>query len=491
MMCKAFAFGVLVAAGCTVGAPPGFSAGEQWTFPLVGPLENGLLITPATVKGHGPYLFAIDPDANISAVDKQVVDEAGLRTSGGPKIIDETAIGQTRLYAELVDLEVATLAVARRGVLLFDVGLYDTEGRHLSGILGRDVIADSLVFGFDRDQGVATLSTTRAFTPPPGAIAIRYEDVSGDSGQVAGKYPEGDMVVRGSPQPPSRGGRQERSDDGGRAPVLDPYGDNVPSRINEAERQNYRNNDVLPVPRRLATARIGAAKLTMHLDLGAAVSQLSEASWRDAHLTPTDARLRLIDEAASIRTVSRLGVADGVELDGVTAAQVAFAPFVERRFGKAVVDGALGLDFFRAYAVQVNWDKHTFYVKARGDAAATAAARLGRWGAALPACPHPGCATAAIAAGDAGLGLDVVRDPDAAGRGLELLLGVTSASGKAMAPLIVELPRGVDRVSNPVPPDYAGAAIAVLDVSPFPRPCSGEGGCIVLLDETPGHRPVR
>ena len=185
-------------------------------------------------------------------------------------------------------------------------------------------------------------------------------------------------------------------------------------------------------------------------------------------------------------------MADDVALGEVTASHIAFAPFVELRFGKAVVDGALGLDFFRAYAVHVNWDQRTFYVKARGDAAATAAARLGRWGAALPACRHAGCATAAIATvGGAGLTLDVVRDPEAAGRGLELLLGITSSSGKAMAPLIVELPRGVDQVSNALSQDYAGAAIAVLDASPFPRPCVGDGGCIVPLDDAPGHRPVR
>src|SRR5438552_10541152 len=38
---------LLVLAGCSVGAPSGFSGGDHWTFPLVGPLEDGLLITPA------------------------------------------------------------------------------------------------------------------------------------------------------------------------------------------------------------------------------------------------------------------------------------------------------------------------------------------------------------------------------------------------------------------------------------------------------------
>src|ERR1043165_10108464 len=89
-------------AGCAVGPPAGFSSGDHWTFPLVGPLEDGLLITPATVHGHGPYLFAIDPDANVTEIDKQIVDDAGLRMGSGPHRIDETKPGQTRVYPELL-----------------------------------------------------------------------------------------------------------------------------------------------------------------------------------------------------------------------------------------------------------------------------------------------------------------------------------------------------------------------------------------------------
>jgi hypothetical protein len=429
------------------------------------------------VRGHGPYLFAIDPDANISAVDKQIVEDFDLRTSAGPKIIDEAEIGQTRLYAELLDLRVATLAVARRDVLLFPVGYYDTEGRHISGILGRDVIADSLVFGFDRDQGIATLATTSAFSAPPDAIAIQYENLSGDSGTVSGKYPAGTMVATGSrPRPGESLGPGEK-----REGVVDPYGNNVPSRINEAERQDYRNNDVVPVPRRIAAVQIGNATLTMHLDLGAAVSQLPESIWNEAHLALADAKLRLVDEAASVRYVTRVGVAADVALGSAKARQVTFAPFVDKRFPGRTVEGALGLDFFRGYAVYASWHDRTYYLKARGDAAATATARLGRWGAALPACPHPGCVAAQIVAAEGGPMLAVVRDPEAQGRGLEVLLTPVIA-GKSPASLIVELPRGVDRVDNALPPDYAGAQVQVADVSPFPRVCAGDGGCVVPLD---------
>src|SRR5262249_44374320 len=285
--------GWLVATGCTVGAPPGFSGGEQWTFPLVGPLEDGVLITPATVRGHGPYLFAIDPDATTSAIDKQVVDEAQLKTSAGPKIIDETDTGQTRFYAELVDLQVASLTIARRDVMLFPVGLYDTEGRHLSGILGRDVIADSLVFGFDRDHGIAMLSTTKSFSPPPGAISISYKNLSSQSTAASGT-----------------GGATPARVAGGAGGVV--------------------AATVLPVPRRLATAQVGGAELAMHLDLGAATSQLPESSWGSAHLTPSDATLRLVDEAASVRRVAKAGIAAEVMLGPVKVQHVTFAPFVEQ-----------------------------------------------------------------------------------------------------------------------------------------------------------------
>jgi hypothetical protein len=120
--CKARAFGLLVIAGCAGGAPPASPSGERWTFPLVGPLEDGLLVTPVTVKGHGPYLFAFDPDANFSAIDKQVVDEAELQVGEGPKILDETDTGQIRVYAELLDLRVSTLAIAQRSVTMFPSG---------------------------------------------------------------------------------------------------------------------------------------------------------------------------------------------------------------------------------------------------------------------------------------------------------------------------------------------------------------------------------
>jgi hypothetical protein len=440
-----------IAAGCSVGAPPGFSGGDHWTFPLVGPLEDGVLVTPVMVHGHGPYLFAIDPDANVTAVDKQLADELGLRTAYGPRRIDESDTGQRRLYAELLDVKIANLTIDRRDAMMFPPGFYDTEGRHLRGVLGRDAIADSLVFGFDRDQGIATLSTAHGFKPPPDALPIKYESVSSQSSAFVSNV--------------------DREQAAGQADGQS----GVPT------------TDVMPVPRRLATAQIGAARFAMHLDLGAATSQLAEAKWDRAGLVRADVQLRLVDEAATSRDVTAVGVAPDVALAGAKTFQVTFAPYVEKRFGDTI-DGALGLDFFRPYAVYASWDNRTYFLRLRGDATATLAARLGRWGAALPACPHPGCVTAALGGSGDAVTLEVARDAEAGSRALEVFLGVAPAAGKSAAPLVVELPASAATLSAALPPGYAGATLGVLDVAPFARGCPGEGGCILQVGAASARR---
>lgn len=429
----------LLAAGCLRGAPPWFSKGERWTFPLVGPLEDGLLITPVSINGHGPYLFAFDPDANITAVDKQVVEESGLRVGSGPQRIDETDAEQVRVYAEMVDLKIANLTIDRRDAMVFAVGLYDTEGRHINGILGRDVIADSLVFGFDRDQGLAMLSTAAEFRPPATAIPIRYQAVASRSSSVTTAAPT-------------------------------PAGE-VPTMLDLPP--------VRPVPRRLAIAKIGGSQFAMHLDLGAAVSQLPEARWRRAQLAPAAIQLRLADEAAVWREVTTAAIGK-VAVGGASASPVTFVPYIDRRFSTEGVDGALGLDFFRGFAVHVNWDAETYYLKRREPGAALTA-RLARWGADVPRCPNPGCITAALVEGPRGLVLEVARDPEAANHALEVFLGVTPAIGKAAAPLVVELPSSIGALTAPMSAGYAGATLTVLDVSPFPRSCPGDGGCALVV----------
>ena len=441
-------------AGCGTGTPSGFPKGDHWTFPLVGPLEDGMLITAASVKGKGPYLFSIDPDANITAIDKQVVDEAGLLTGRGPSRFDETGSEQQRGYAELVELKVGNLTIDRRQVMLVPSDFYNTDGRRVNGVLGRDVLGAALVFGFDRDQGIASLATTKVFAPPPDAIAVKYESVPVDP----------TMAIPAS----AAGGMESSNTDDA-------------SRVGVFTRGGGAGLDVTALPRRVAAAKVGDATFNMHLDLGEPASQLREPLWAKAKLAPTDVKRRLVDEVATVREVTRAGVAPSVTVGTAAASNIALVPYVDKRFAIGKVDGSLGLDFFRGYAVYANWDASTMYLKPRGDVAATLTSRLNRWGADVPACPHPGCVTATVTATTGGPRLDIVRDAEAANRAFEIRLGVTGAAGKSVVPLVVELPAKVDKISGGVPGEYEGATLAVIDISPFTRPCSGDAGCVFQL----------
>ena len=62
---------------------------------------------------------------------------------------------------------------------------------------------------------------------------------------------------------------------------------------------------------------------------------------------------------------------------------------------------------------------------------------------------------------------------------------MTPAAGKTAAALVVELPADVDKITGGVPASYEGATLAVLDVSPFTRPCDSKEGCVYQF-EAPG-----
>src|SRR4029077_17740201 len=105
------------------------------------------------------------------------------------------------------------------------------------------------------------------------------------------------------------------------------------------------------------------------------------------------------------------------------------------------------------------------------------------WATTFAGCAHPGCVTATLTTTTGGIRLDNARDPEAAKLNLEVLLAVKPAAGKSAAPLTVELPTGVDKLSGGVSAGYEGATISVLDVSPFARTCGEAGkGCVFLVD---------
>jgi len=425
----------LALGGCTVGAPPGFSGGDSWTIPLVGPLEDGLLLVPALVNNRGPYVFAIDPDAHVSIVDQDVVKDTGARVGEGPHLLDETDTQQPRFFAEILDWQLGTLNVkGPRSAQIVPAGTFDADGRRIHGVIGRDIIADSLVFSFDRDAGVVTLTTTKSFKPGV-TVPIKYS------------------VLR--------------------------------SRIDNAE--------VLPISRRLVTASLGGHRYALHVDLGAIPSQLRARSWASAQLAESDAPLTLVDEVGMPRNVTKRGVASSVSVGAVSTPSVAFVPYYDRRWPDQDLEGTLGLSFFKPYKVSVNWDSSTIYVKPRHTPLGGFEIRASRWQSkTLASCEHLGCIKTALIdplagrqpgelpAQHPGLVASFTRDSVAKDLNLEVLIAA-AAPDKDLKWLVVNLPAGTDRAMTHLSADYIGASMIVLDVGFFPRACPTDGGCVDLV----------
>jgi hypothetical protein len=415
--------------GCTVGAPPGFSEGDSWTVPLVGPLEDGLLLVPALVNGKGPYVFMVDPDAHVSIVDQEVVKLSDARTGEGPHLLDENDTQQARYYAEILQWQLGTLTVkGPKPAQIVPAGTFDAGGRRIHGVIGRDIIADSLVFAFDRDAGAITLTTIKAAKPT--GTAVTYS------------------LLR--------------------------------SRIENAE--------VIPISRKLVKAQVNGVPFALHVDFGATASQLRTRSWPKAKLTPTDASLILVDEVGMPREVKQEAFADTVSLGGMTSNHVAFVPYGERRWPDQDLEGTLGLSFFKPFSVATNWDSNTIYLRPRTPV--DVATRIGRWQSkTLSGCANLGCVKGSVIDPYAnqetkpdkhpGVVVSFARDATAAQLDLEVLVEVKGSSATKW--LLVNIPYGADRAMTHLSADYIGATMTVLDASPFPRQCPAGGGCVDII----------
>jgi|GEM_PF-5623547 len=160
--------------GCAIGAPPGFSSGDKWAFPLVAPLENTPLMAPVMVNGKGPYLFAIDPDSPISFVDNAIQSELKLYTTRGPDVVDERDHRVHTGLSEVQTITLGSLKVRNKKFRVFSTGRYWINGRLIRGVLGRDIIADSLIFGYNRDKGMGYLASQGHMPPPSDAITLGF-----------------------------------------------------------------------------------------------------------------------------------------------------------------------------------------------------------------------------------------------------------------------------------------------------------------------------
>ena len=434
--------GVLVAAACSPpsAVPQTFSAGDSWTAPLVGPLENDLLIVPVFVNGKGPYLFAVDTDAVVSVITKHVFQDAALQAADEwPTLADESGQQPKRSFAQVTGLELGTLTIEQLTAEVVSDHTYDLAGRTIDGLIGRDVIQDSLGFAFDRDRGMLTLLTPKAlpaaaaaFTAPP----IKYTVLAG-----------------------------------------------------------HTTASTQPVAKKLVTATIDGVPELVHLDFGATLSQLRDPAWSAAKISPVETKGSVIDELGTSRAVDHRGVAATVTVGTVTASNVAIVPFEDKRWRDTELAGALGLDFFAGQSVLVDWTQHQLYMKPRAPVITGVAARVGRWQSSLmPKCERTGCAVVSIIdplanvppeqrpAAHPGMVVSVVRDPQSKDVALEVVIAAKGTDPAApLLWLVANLPPEADRAITHLPASYLGAELTVVDASPFPRTCPAAGGCIDTL----------
>ena len=378
-------------------------------------------MTPVFVEKKGPYLFAIDPDAPITVVDPQVIADGKFVAKQGARRIDESDVTHPTRYAELTGFRVGDLTVSLMRVMISEPHAFYVEGRPIAGIIGRDVIADSLVFGFDRDRGVAWLNTQDSFHAPANAQVLSYDKAF----------------------------------------------------VHELE-----------VPRRLVHATIDGRDYDLHVDLGDAPSQLAPSQWQGAGLRTTDWFLALVDEAGTSHDVHQLGIAPLVTVNGVSRTGIAFAPYDDKRLLSEQMVGSLGLDFFRPYVVQVDWHHTKVYLTPRQTARSALGVRLERWGGptcANPGCVTVQLdPPAAPLPADQRPTLKVTRERGFQDRPLEVTLEATRPDGTTLQTLDVSLPRESDALASLIDTRYLGARLEVVDLSPFPRPCPHGGSCITV-----------
>jgi hypothetical protein len=408
----------------------------MWTLPLVGPLEDGLLLVPALVNDRGPFVFAIDTDARVSTIDEDVVKEIAPRTGEGPALLDETDTQRDRFYAEILEWQLGTLSVKNKSAQIVHAHVFDSEGRRIHGLIGRDVLADTVTFSFDRDAGLVILQTSDRFTPPGDATRIGFSTLS--------------------------------------------------SQISNAE--------VTPLSRHLVDAAIDGEHFQVHLDFGSTASQLRTRSWDKAKLVASTISGAVVDEVGTPRNVDKEGVAASVTVGAATSVDVPFVPYDDKRWPDQDLEGTLGLGFFKPYAVSVDWDHSAMYLRPRTGLANTTA-RIGRWQSkTLASCENTGCAKISLIdptqnmapeqrpANHPGVVASIVREQVTLPIDLEVVVALTAADGKTpLKWLLVNMPAGVDRAMTHLPAEYAGATATVVDASPFPRACPAQGSCIDLL----------
>jgi hypothetical protein len=437
---------VLATTGCAVGAPPGFGKGESWSFPLVAPLEDDLLLVPVRVEGvPEPLLFMIDPDAATSSIDSALQQQLKPYTRQVPHEVTERDQRVPVFMAEIKKIRMGELEVENIRMRIHKAGTFWAGGRLVRGIIGRDILADSIIFFADRDRGIGILATQGSLSPPPQATEIHYRAYF--HRRVARvKINKRDYNMH--------------LDLGARTTMM--WGDKIhtaalPKLNVRAELQDEYGTTWQETTGGLAAmVEVGSAR----------VDALVVLPYGDLRVSKTD-----LDGALGQNFFSRFNVM-------VNSHEKTF--WFKRRSTDVVGTAADRLQRWGQLFAGCPRPACVTVELVRGEGAPSAAAPSATPApgaepstSAQPAAPAPPAGTAALRE------IRITRAPPAAAANYEVMLEAVSASGEPLGlpRLRATLKAGVATLTErDLAPDYAAAAaLLVVDASPFPRDCEPGG----------------
>ena len=145
----------------------------------MGSLEDGAFIVPVKINGQGPLLFAVNPRA-ASSIDRRVAERLGLymeRTRIAVSGESDTIVNEMTERAEVLKLEVGTLTVTGQHFMVYPAtGTY--KNLDIAGVLGANVLDDTLVWTFDRDAQMIYIETQEVATPPAEAMTVEASRIN-------------------------------------------------------------------------------------------------------------------------------------------------------------------------------------------------------------------------------------------------------------------------------------------------------------------------
>ena len=167
--------GISTLCACAAAPPVGYTGGVRWNVPLVAPLDGAELVIPAMVHDQGPFLFLLNPDQQVSLIDRGVADSLKLFTppdSWKNLANSDDNMIPARPY-EVMRWQAGDLSI--RNVRMYSVkaGSMWYRGMPLAGVLGTDLLSRTIVLDVDRDRGMVHLSLTGHHVKPNPATRVK------------------------------------------------------------------------------------------------------------------------------------------------------------------------------------------------------------------------------------------------------------------------------------------------------------------------------